>query len=228
MNKIYRDISAQYTWPKMRREVEDYVKQGKSCQVNNILTPKHNAPMQKATTAERPFEKCYLDVVGPLPVKLQGNKYILTLQDDLSKYVVAVPIEKQDAEIVARAFVQKIVLVCGTPQILQTDQCANVMREVFRNICNLLKIKKIQSTTFHPESQGGIERSQHVLAKYLHRYVSEDQTDWDSWVPFATYVYNTTQHSATSYTPFGLLFGRPSTLTSALKKPPEPRHIYDD
>jgi len=41
MNKTYRTISAQYKWPKMRREVEDYVKQCKSCQVNKILTSKN-------------------------------------------------------------------------------------------------------------------------------------------------------------------------------------------
>jgi transposase InsO family protein len=178
----------------MRREVEDYIKQCRSCQINKILTPKHKAPIEITTTAERPFEKCYLDVVGPLPVTLESNKYILTLQDDLSKYLVAVPIGKQDAETVARAFVEKIVLTYGTPQILQTDQGANFMSEVFRNTCKILRIKKIQSTAFHPESQVSIERSHRVLAEYLRHYVSEDQTNWDSWVPFATYVYNTAQH----------------------------------
>ena len=101
---------------------------------------------------------------------------------------------KEDAETVARPFVKKIVLTYGTPQILQMDQGANFMSEVFRNTCKILKIKKFQSTAFHPECQGIIERSHRVLAKYLRHYVSEDQTNWDSWVPFATYVYNTTQH----------------------------------
>jgi len=64
MNKTDRAIKAQYTWPKMRREVQEYVKQCKSCQVNKILTPKHKAPMEITTTTERLFEKCYLDVVG--------------------------------------------------------------------------------------------------------------------------------------------------------------------
>ena len=164
----------------MRREVEDYVRQCKNCQVNKILTPKHNAPMQVTMTAESPFEKCYLDVVDPLSVTLQGNKYILTFQDDLSKYVVVVPIEKQDAETVARAFVEKLVLLYGIPQILQKDEGANFMSEVFKNNCSLLKVRKIQSTAFHPESQGSIERSHRVLAEYLHHYVSEDQADWDS------------------------------------------------
>jgi len=228
MNKTHRTISLRYTWPQMRREVEEYLKQCRSCQMNKILTPKNKVPMQVTTTAKQPFEKCYLDVVGPLPVTMQGNKYILTFQDDLSKYVVAVAIEKQDAETVARAFVEKIVLLYGTPQVIQTDQGSDFMSEVFRNTCSLLKIKKVQSTAFHPESQGSIERSHRVLAEYLRHYVSEDQTDWDLWVPFAMYVYNTTQHSATHYMPFELLFGRPSTLPSALKKAPEPMYNYDD
>ena len=108
------------------------------------------------------------------------------------------------------------------------DQGVNFMSEVFRNTCNLLKIKKIQSTAFHPESQGSIEWSHCVLAEYLRHYVSEDQTDWNSWVTFVTYVHNTMQHSATGYALFELLFGCPSTLPSALKKLPEPWYNYDD
>jgi transposase InsO family protein len=171
MNKTYRPIKSHYTLPNMKREVEEYVKQCRSCQVNKTLTPKHKAPMEINTAAKYPFEKCYLDMVGPLPVTQGSNKYILTFQDDLSKYVVAVPIGQQDAETVARAFVEKIVLTYGTPQILQTDQGANFISEVFKNTCKILRIKKIQSMAFHPESQGSIERSHRVQAGYLRHYV---------------------------------------------------------
>jgi transposase InsO family protein len=179
MNKTYRAIKSHYTWPNMKREVEEYVKRCRSWQVNKILAPKHKAPMEITTTAESHFEKCYLDVVGPLPVTQENNKYILTFQDDLSKYVVAVPIGQQEVETVARAFVEKIVLRSGTPQRLHTDQGANFISEVFKNTCKILKIKKIQSTAFHPESQRSIERSHRVLAEYLRHYVKEDQTNWD-------------------------------------------------
>jgi hypothetical protein len=78
--------------------------------------------MQINTTAERPFKKCYLDVVGPLQVTSNGNKYILPFLEDLSQYVVAVHIDKQDAQTIARSFVQKVVLLYGTAQIVQTDR----------------------------------------------------------------------------------------------------------
>ena len=116
-------------------------------------------------------------------------------------------------------------MVYGTPRILQTDQCANFISELYKKTCKILGIKKIQSTAFHPESQGSIERSHRVLAEYLRHYVKEDQTNWDQWFPFATYVYTTTEHSATRFTPHELLFGRPCVLPSTLKGPPSPSII---
>ena len=169
-----------------------------------------------------------MDMVGPLPVTQGGNKYALNFQDDLSKYVVAVPIAQQDAETIATVFVEKIVLTYGTPQVLQTDQGANFVSEVFTNTCKILIIKKIQSTAFQPESQGSIERSHRILAEYLRHYVKEDQSNWDQWIPFATYAYNTTEHSATGFTPFELLFGHPSVLSSTLKEPPGSQYNYDE
>jgi hypothetical protein len=38
MNKTYRAIKSQYFWPNMRREVEEYVKQCRNCQLNKTLT----------------------------------------------------------------------------------------------------------------------------------------------------------------------------------------------
>jgi hypothetical protein len=92
----------------------------------------------------------------------------------------------------------------------------------------LLKINKIQTTAFHPESNSGLERSHQVLAEYLHHYVSEDQTYWDEWIPYAVYVYNTTVHSATTFTPFELVYGLKSEVPTALREKPDAQYNYDD
>jgi len=68
-----------------------------------------------------------------------------------------------------------------------------------------LKINKIQTTAYHPESNGALERSHRTLAEYLRHYVGEDQTDWDEWIPFAMFTYNTTPHTAIDYTLFELV-----------------------
>ena len=52
--------------------------------------------MEITTTARHHFEKCALDIVGPLTETVSGNKYILTFQDDLSKFVIGISILQQD------------------------------------------------------------------------------------------------------------------------------------
>jgi hypothetical protein len=228
MTKTYKAINEKFQWPNMRQEIEEYVRRCKSCQINKLLNPKTKAPMEITTTAEHPFEKCALDIVGPLPETTKGNKYILTFQDDLSKMVMAIPIAQQDAETIAKEFVVNIILKMGTPKQLLTDQGANFLSELFKNVCRLLRIKKLQTTAFRPESNGGLERSHRVLTEYLRHYVNADQTNWDEWIPYAMYVYNTTVHSATGYTPFELVYGFQSTLPSALQETPSLQYCYDD
>jgi len=101
------------------------------------------------------------------------------------------------------------------------------MSEIFKNICKLLKINKIQTTAYHPESNGALERSHRTLAEYI-RHINKDQTDWDEWIPFAIFTYNTTPHTGTGYTPFELMYGHQAEIPTALTKPPKPTYNYDD
>lgn len=116
-----------------------------------------------------------LPVLTATTFTVKGNKYILTFQDDLSKYGIGVPIHQQDKETLVREFVLRIILKHGTPCLLQTDQGSNFLSEVFESTCELLRIKNIQSPAFHPESQGSLERSHCMLAKYLTHYIKERQ-----------------------------------------------------
>jgi len=55
----------------------------------------------------------------------------------------------------------------------------------------------------------------------------EDQSDWDKWLPYATFVFNTTPHSSTGFTPHELLFGRKSNIPGILQKEtPEIQYTY--
>ena len=121
-----------------------------------------------------------------------------------------------------------IVLKFGAPAQILTDQGTNFLSDLFRNTCKLLKIKKIQTTAFHRESNGGLERSHRVLAEYLRHYVREDQMNWHEWIPFAVYVYNTTVHTTTAYTPFEMVYGFRSEAPSALREIPSTQYNYEN
>jgi hypothetical protein len=70
-------------------------------------------------------------------------RYVLTCQDNLSKYFIATPLENQTSEKVTEAFVKNVILIYGIPSEIVTDQGNNFMGEVFKRICKLLKIERI-------------------------------------------------------------------------------------
>ena len=57
------------------------------------------------------------------------------------------------------------------------------------------------------------------LEGYLHRFVSDKQTQWVKWLPLAEWWYNTSFHIAAKMTPFMALYGyHPSSITSSLRE----------
>jgi IS30 family transposase len=84
---------------------------------------------------------CSLDIVEPLTLTSDNNKNLLTIQDELSKYTIAVPIPQQDAMTVERAFVEEIVMKFGIPQVLLTDQGSNFVRHIY-GFMQIVKNKK--------------------------------------------------------------------------------------
>jgi hypothetical protein len=229
MNRTYDRIKLFTSWSGMKQELEDYIRRCEICQKNKITQNKTKMPLQITTTPEVVWEKFSLDIVGPLTPTLEGNKYLLTFQDELSKYTIAIPIQQQDAETVAKFFVEEVVLKFGIPQTILTDQGSNFLSELFTNICKLLKIKKIKTTAYHPQTNGALERTHRVLVEYLRCFILEDQTNWDKWISYATFVFNTTPHTATGFTPHELMFGRKPNIPSILQKePPNVQYTYDN
>jgi transposase InsO family protein len=142
-----------------------------------------------------------MDIVGPLTQTCEGNRYLLTFQDELSKYTLDVPISQQNCLTVAKVFVEQIILKFGIPQTLLTYQGSNFLSELVANTCKWLRVKRIKTSAYHPQTNGALERTHRVLVEYLRCYILENQTDWDKWILYATFVFNTTPHSGTDYTP---------------------------
>ena len=79
---------------------------------------------------------------------------------------------------------------------------------------------------YQPQTNGSIERAHRVLVDYIRCYILEDQRDWDLWIPYATFVLNTTPHSGTGFTLHELLFRIKSNIPGVLQKEP-PEVMYD-
>jgi transposase InsO family protein len=78
---------------------------------------------------------------------------------------MAVPMQQQGAMTVASVFVEQIILKFGIPQVLLTDQGFNFLGDLFANVCKLLRIKRIKTSSYHPQTNGELERTHRVLVE---------------------------------------------------------------
>lgn len=227
INRTFNRIKKYYHFPKMLSKIRDFIKKCKLCQKNKT-TQNTKLPMAITTTSSKPLEKIFLDIVGPLPLTTQGNKYILTIQDDLSKYSLAIPLQNQETITIAKAFVEHLICRFGAPTFLLTDQGSNFVSQLFQDVCKLLKIKKLQSTAYHPQTNGALERSHRTFTEYLRNFLDGDQNNWDTWLPYAIFCFNSTPHSATSLMPFEIIHGFLPNIPTSLKTNPTLIYNYED
>jgi hypothetical protein len=101
------------------------------------------------------------------------------------------------------------------------------MGDILKRLCKLLKVHKINTTAYRPESNGPLERAHKTMVEYLRCFSNPQNTNSDKILPFACFVYNMTPHTMTKYTPDEVLFGRTANIPGQLQQPPTPVYNYD-
>ena len=86
------------------------------------------------------------------------------------------------------------------------------MSSFFSETCKVLGIQRIHTSSYHPESNGVVERWHRTLHTGLSHLVNHSHTVWDLQVPFFLMGYRATPHTTTGYSPFYLLHGREMSL----------------
>lgn len=227
-HRTYGRIKQTYRWFNMKNDIKNFIKHCIDCQKNKLVRKKDKHPTEITTTSSHPFERLALNIVGPLPLTEFGNKYILTQQDDLTKYTQAYAIRNHESLTIAKSFIHKFICQFSLPKSILTDQGSDFMSKLFSDVAKLFEIKKLNCTAYHPETDGALERVHSTLKDYLKHYIDTNESDWNQWLDFACFSYNNTVHSSTKFTPFELVFGIKPTIRSDFNKNPEFRYTFDD
>ena len=164
-------------------------------------------------TPNRALEKCAMDIIGPLPMTKYGNKYILSIQDQLSRFVILVALRDQTAETIADSFIKKYICIFGSPKVVLTVKGTNFCSKLIKAIAKRFKFKKIETTAFSPSSNGTLERAHHPLCEYLRNFTDKN-TECDEILDLAQFHYNVSTHSTHKFKPYEILFGLPPRIPS--------------
>ncbi|KMQ89530.1 enzymatic polyprotein endonuclease reverse [Lasius niger] len=219
VTKTLKRIQQYYSWNGMKQDVKNYIKACHDCQKRKLVREKTKAPMLITDTPSEAFEKVAIDIVGPLPETEKGHKYILTTQDQLTKFCTAYPLLDTSSITIADIIVNKYIYTFGSPKELLSDQASNISGELMKEVAKIFKIKQIKTSVYHPQSNGALERSHHVLAEYLKPYINQNQDNWDSFLDAAMFSYNTAYHEGIKISPYELIFGRKPRLPSVFVEP---------
>ena len=116
------------------------------------------------------------------------------------------------AEVVAEFLLKQVVLRHGPPCEMCSDQGKCFTAGVVRSLNRMMETNHRVTAPYHPQANGLVERLNHTLSSMLSMYVNSEHTDWDCFVPFITFAYNTSVQQSTGRTPFYLVYGREARI----------------
>ena len=120
-----------------------------------------------------------VDFFGPLPLTPRGNACILLFTDRFSRRadIFAVSAAQFTAAGTADIFIDKYITLSGCPVSLLSDNGLHFTSKLARAVYDRLGINKVNTSAYHPCTNGGVERVNHALAQILSMVGNEQQTD---------------------------------------------------
>ena len=82
------------------------------------------------------------------------------------------------------------------------------MGDLTKELMRESHIAQAHSTTYHPQTNGLVERQNRTLVNMLRVYCSRLKTDWDKYLPQVAGAYTSKQHLTMGISPFMILTGR--------------------
>jgi transposase InsO family protein len=226
IEKTLANIRNKYFWPKMARDVRIHVTNCLIC-AKRKAAKVCKAPLQPFPVAEYLWQRVAMDIVGPVTESYRGNKYILVLMEYVTRYVIAFPLKETTAQTIVKKFIKHVITKEGIPAQILTDQGSNFQSETMAELCKQLGTKQLRTTSYHPQTDGAVERFNQTLGNMLTIHTHNNPREWDEHLGYIVAAYNTTPHSSTGDTPFFLLKGRDAIEPTDLRPPLRNRYLED-
>lgn len=177
----------------------------KSCQdcQRSKITRHTKSPIGTFPLSSRRFAEVHLDIVGPFPLS-DGHRYILTCIDRFTRWMEAIPMPNITAETVSQSFLNGWVSRFGSPDIVHTDRGRQFTSNTFRNLLKLLGTRLKHSTSYHPQSNGLVERLHRTLKSAL---ICHNKTQWTRSLPLVLLGLRTSVKDTINCSPVEMVYG---------------------
>ena len=217
-NRTSKIIKARYWWPDMTIDIEKWINACAACKRRKTPRPNKDTNPASVSEIQNRWQELSIDIVEAGATSLGQHKYILTVLDMFSRYVIAVPLKTKRAKDVANALFTNVFAVHGLPTRIRSDEGREFVNA---GLTRLYKTWGIQTIT-----TGGYRAWANPVERF-HRYLNTGMTvlahqfgeDWTRYLQAAIFSYNASVCDSTGYTPHYLMHGREPRLLEEIDIP---------
>ena len=204
--KTVQKISQSYWWPNFKTEITEMVKRCSVCQITkprNVLS----SGVLSSQPISNPWERIFIDFVGPLPRSKSGNCYIFTVIDGFSKFVFLESVRDASSKSAIHVLFHNLFPKFGYPKYIVSDNATAFTSSAFKDACFKVGIKIVHTAPYYP-CPNLVERVHRNLRFALSAYCTPSHKIWDEFLGDLTFAFNTSVHESTLYSPAKLFLGR--------------------
>ena len=93
-----------------------------------------------------------------------------------------------------------------------SDRGTNFLSDLILELCSLLGIKKINTSGYHPQTDGLVEKFNSTLQSMIAKSTDPSGMEWDKRLPLLLFAYRSIVQESTRESPFFLVYGRDPRL----------------
>ena len=206
MAKTLELLRRNFFWPGLVRDVRNYVRHCEVCKTtkapNFIMKP----PMGNQTTSIRPFQRLYIDLLGPYPRSKNGYIGLLIVLDHLSKFHWICPLRKFSSTAIIEFLQKQIFHIYGVPESIVSDNGSQFRANDFNAFLTSYGIKHIYTALYSPQSNAS-ERVNRSLIAGIRAYLKSDHRLWDQKLSDISCALRNSFHQTINNSPYHALFG---------------------
>lgn len=210
-----------YYWPRMSKDIKQYVQKCMDCQKRKAISTKP-AGLMHATVVQEPWENVSIDLIGKVTRSNANNSWLLVMQDRFTKWVEAEPLRDATATTIIPVIKDKVILKYGCPRVITTDNGPQFISKAFEEALKQMNIEHRKTPPYTPQCNP-VERANRDIKDMLSIYMGENQKKWDIMTPEVIFAFNTSVSATTGFSPAYLNFGRelrsPGTTRMAIEQP---------
>ena len=122
---------------------------------------------------------------------------------------------------------EEVITRHGVPSELLSDHGAAFLSKLMEDVYKLMGITKTNTTAYHPQMDGLVERFHRTLTDMLAKSVEKNGKDWDKHLLYVLFAYRSGLQQSTGESPFYLLYGWDPCLPTdeVLNVPVDQRNI---